>query len=128
MKVLRDFNGTKEPVATGGITTYPTGTGCCMAVESDLSSFDVDKMPIKGLGSGEMPGSSRRAPFVLTPCGTARTHQTALINQSKQCPKEGATHCCKYQGLGFGFFKKKAFSTSSKDTACKSDLGATTES
>lgn len=58
MKVLWDFNGTKEPVATDGITMYPTGTGCGMPVESDLSSFDADKMPIKGLGNGEMLGSS----------------------------------------------------------------------
>lgn len=47
------------------------------------------KNPIKALGSGEMQGSSR-GPFVPTPHGTAGTHQTALANQSKQCPKKGA--------------------------------------
>lgn len=57
MKVLWDFNETKEPLATGGITMYPTGTGSGLAVESDLSSFDADTKPHQRFG--EMWGIGR---------------------------------------------------------------------
>lgn len=40
-------------------------------------------------------------PSVPTARGTAGTHQTALANQSEKFPKEGATHCSKYHGLGY---------------------------
>ena len=67
MKLLWGFNGAKEPVATGGITTYPAGTGSGPAVESDLSSFDADKKPHQRLGEAGRRGASADGPFVPTP-------------------------------------------------------------
>lgn len=60
VKLLQDFDGAKELVATGGITTYTMGTGSGLAVESELSPFDADKkIPSKAGGSGEMRGIGR---------------------------------------------------------------------
>lgn len=59
--IMRDFNGTKEPVAMGSITTYPTGTGSGLAVECGLCSSDADKKPHQSFGEWGDAGQQQRA-------------------------------------------------------------------
>lgn len=67
-KLLQGFDGAEEAVATGGITTHPTGTGSGPAVESDLSSFDADKKKShQRLGGAGRRGASADGPLVPTP-------------------------------------------------------------
>jgi len=82
MKLLRGFDGAKEPVATGGITTYPTGTGSGPAVDSDLRSFDADKrIPSKAGGCRETWGTGR---WSFGPCSTlAEPRRTKQLQQIK---------------------------------------------
>lgn len=68
MKLLWGFNGAKEPVPMGGITTNPTATGSIPALESDLSSFDAHKtIPSKAGGSGEDVGHRQMVLWFPTP-------------------------------------------------------------
>lgn len=133
MKLLQSFDGAKEPVATGGITTYPTGTGSGPAVESDRSSFDADKkIPSKAGGSGDTWGIGRWSfgPHSMQ-AETSRAKQPQQIKASS-ASRRGQRTAAITRGWGFClrlvyFLLIKGFITSPKVTAFRSDLGATTE-
>lgn len=102
-KLLRGFNGAKEPVAMGGITTYPTGTGSAPAVESDLSSFDADKkIPSKAGGVGRR-GASADGPFAPTPCRQSRVAPNGSGKSKQAVPRGGDNVLLQSRGAGAFF-------------------------